>query len=276
MKQIFAFVFFLATTALAHAQTPGEISKVDSNGTVQFATGDNNLKVGEELRMVGSSGARTYLQVTEVQGKEASGLITKQQSGPGGMFERVLPGDKVVLQVPSDKLKVASFFVGPNFSQKTAGYGGSNYFLGILFAGPINEKLFWNFRLQADSFGKQTGVEKRRGAYLAGIGSTWKGARFEADLGVIDTMSIVAAEANSAPQTVDPATGAVYPSKGVYHNNKIGYLVGVNYPFRFAQPDRNRPWGWSLSPVLTYSDTFANQGVKGAFSLGASIDIWIE
>ena len=117
---------------------------------------------------------------------------------------------------------------------------------------------------------------KQKSIYMVGAGRRFMGARFGASLGIIDNMTIIQSEAAASAPVYDPTTGVSYPSKGINHNNRIGYMFDVSYPIWIKRPSRNSKTGWSISPMASYADNFSKADLGGILTLGASVDLWFD
>lgn len=270
----FLFLLFLTSTALA-AET-GEITEVSRDGVIRFFLGDVVVLTGERLRVLDSHGqSDRFVEVTKVDPPYAEAKFDSMVIHPYETFEPLKPGQRVKLTVEQTDLKAGSFFVGANTAPHTGAFGGTNWFLGISVRGYLAKHCLWQVNLQADSFGKDAaGTEVRRSSYLVGAGYEWMSFDLFAHIGLIDTMTIV--KNTGAVPSVDPFTGVNYGANTTTHETKAGFMLELARPFMLSPVSRTSKIGWSVSPRVSYGNTFSRSPYHGIFSYGAGVDLWFD
>jgi len=257
-------LFFIAVQSRS-AQL-GEVTQVSAD-SITFFKGKEEIQVNDRLFLLNSYGnVNAHLVVTALDGESAQAQIVGYELVPGSNYlEKISKGQIVRLTFEKKEIKSFGFFIGPNFSSKVGGFGGTQYSLGLQFNQNWTETFFINYRLQADDLGKDThGIGKRKSYYMIGLGYTYKNFQFIGDVGIVDIMTIP--KEGTTETHMDPYTGASYPA-GVSHSNNAGYLLSVQYPFKMKEVSRTERNGWSIVPGVSHANQFNNSDYKPITSI---------
>lgn len=274
---IFVMLYSFQSHAYA-APVLGEILSVSAQGVVRFYVERTSIQSGELLTAKNRRGqAFAELRVTRVAPPFAEAVIESVWMRPFEPFEPLQVGHTVRLATSPKKQKFFSFVLGANQSEKVEEFGGRNSFLGLVIGWHFTEQWLWLLQLQADTLGTNSlGIEKRRGAYMLGLGYSLKGFMMGGQIGLIDTMTI----AKDSTQTftgVDPFSGVPYSTvSGVAHANDWGFLLSLRYSVYIKEMTRNNRMGWSLSPSISYANTFRPTPYGSYISAGISVDLWTD
>ena len=272
---LFCLVVISFIAARAHAESLGEIVSVTDEGIISFYIGDiRDIKPDEELRIVDSVGqSNVFIKVRSAIPPYAEAEVSRVQITPFGFIEQIHPGQIVKVAVENKNLKSFGFMGGASFAPTSGNFGGTNYFVGLSVAGFFTQDYFWSLRLQADSLGNDGfGTEKRRSAYMFGAGYSRNQFNAFAHLGIVDTMTI---NDNQTHESYDPFTGTTTVS-GVQHGDDFGYQLSASYSYFLKRVSRNDKFGWSLAPIVSYTDVFKSTPYKGYFSVGLEIAGWFD
>lgn len=266
------FIVLLGANA-AEASRKGEILAVEGE-RIRFHAGEIALETGEELRVVNSrGGSNVFIKVVSVDGAEAVGEIDRVVIRPFESFEKIRPGHMVRLEVDRADLLGFGFQLGANTSAEVAGYRGQ-YNLGMWAGGSFRERWWWMLRLHADDMGEVSAIKHRRSSYMAGLGYELGPWRFEGHLGLIDSMTMI--EDQGAVGRVDPVTGKTISALGVANDNEFGGMIVISRRFDLREIDRSSPVGWSISPTVSYGNTFASTPYGAVTSVAVALDFWAD
>jgi hypothetical protein len=269
MKGLFV-TLILWTGFAASAQELGTITKIDrKTEQVQFYIGNVDVQVGEILSVYNSFNVLDLkLRVVAVDPPYATGEFAGYEANPGHI-EPMHKNRRVRLSLDKTQAVDFSFLLGPDFSSKVGGFGGSNYALGLNILFHLPQQWLLNLQLQADDLGKDpAGNGKRVSYYMLGAGRELGPVQLLLNLGEADYMTMPAV---STGNTVDPYTGATYPNN-VEHKSKLAYQFMAKYQFHIREPNRNASWGWGISPAVTYGSAFSPAGYKPTVAVLACFD----
>jgi hypothetical protein len=267
-------LLLLLCTPSAHAAELGEIVSISKSGIIRFYSGEYMLKVGDSLRVKNDGDTNAHVEVVRLDPPYTEARIRSLQIHPYGALVPLQVGQIVKLGVSQWELNEFSFFVGPNHAKANGSFGETNYFLGISFLGYFKPAWVWQFQVQADSLGKDPSeTEIRRASYLLGSGYEWQQFQLIGNIGLIDTMTITK---NSSPTYIDPYTGVPISQNNVQHKTKAGFLILLNRRFELSQVSSTSNIGWSITPRVSYANTFSSTPYGGFWSYGLSVDAWFD
>ena len=180
MKLVLFIIVSFNFLNFSTAAEVGEIINISKKGVIKFYIDQIDVKTGEMLGVLNSKGDVNFkIKVTSVKSPYAEAMVVSvKPTYMSGFVERIMKGQRVRLTININELRYLSFFVGPTFSNKVGGFGGTSYSMGLDVGAYINPEWLWSVRIQADDLGEDSaGIGKRKAYYLIGAGYEYSGVR---------------------------------------------------------------------------------------------------